>query len=115
MFQITLNDSVVFAFFYSKCFIFGFVTVQIYILLYPPFLSGVSQKFVCSLDVLVLLMYRFEMKTLLVHYKGRVEFIEGTPLNEFDLDRVCAKMASAVFLMADRQAVVRFWIFYLSS
>lgn len=52
-------------------------------------------------------MYRFEIKTLLAHYKGRVEFIEGTPLNEFDLDRVSAKMASAVFLMADRQAVVR--------
>ncbi|GLJ07331.1 hypothetical protein SUGI_0064550 [Cryptomeria japonica] len=59
------------------------------------------------LRVVVMAPYKpsFEMKTLLAHYKGRVEFIEGTPLNEFDLDRVSAKMASAVFLMADRQAV----------
>ncbi|XP_057842888.2 uncharacterized protein LOC131052279 isoform X1 [Cryptomeria japonica] len=59
------------------------------------------------LRVVIMAPYKpsFEMKTLLAHYKGHVEFIEGTPLNEFDLDRVSAKMASAVFLMADQQAV----------
>lgn len=59
------------------------------------------------LRVVIMAPYKpsFEMKTLLANYKGRVEFIEGTPLKESDLDRVGAKVASAVFLMADRQAV----------
>lgn len=43
----------------------------------------------------------FEMKTLLENYKGHVEFIEGTPLKEYDLDHVGAKVASTIFLMAD--------------
>lgn len=59
------------------------------------------------LRVVIMAPYKpsFEMKTLLANYKGRVDFIEGTPLKESDLDRVGAKVASAVFLMADRQAV----------
>lgn len=59
------------------------------------------------LRVVIMAPYKpsFEMKTLLANYKGRVEFIEGTPLKESDLDRVGAKVASAVFLFADRQAV----------
>ncbi|KAH9312112.1 hypothetical protein KI387_027147, partial [Taxus chinensis] len=59
------------------------------------------------LGVVIMAPYKpsFEMKTLIANYKGRAEFIEGTPLNEYDLNRVSAKMASAVFLMADRQAV----------
>jgi len=46
----------------------------------------------------------FELKTLLMHYKDRVEFIQGTPVKDSDLDRVSAKVASAVYLLADSQA-----------
>ncbi|XP_024516267.1 calcium-activated potassium channel subunit alpha-1-like isoform X2 [Selaginella moellendorffii] len=46
----------------------------------------------------------YEMKTLLTHYRGRVNFIEGTPIKESDLDRVCATFATAVFLLADEHA-----------
>jgi hypothetical protein len=49
---------------------------------------------------------RFELKTLLMHYKDRVEFIQGTPVKDSDLDRVSAKVASAVYLLADAQAKV---------
>lgn len=52
---------------------------------------------------------RFELKTLLMHYKDRVEFIQGTPVKDSDLDRVSAKVASAVYLLADSQAKVRKW------
>lgn len=51
--------------------------------------------------------YRFELKTLLMHYKERVEFIQGTPVKDSDLDRVSAKVASAVYLLADSNAKVR--------
>eukprot|EP01018_Ginkgo_biloba_P025839 Gb_05212 [translate_table: standard] len=59
------------------------------------------------LRVVIMAPYKpsFEMKTLLANYKGRVEFIEGTPLKEPDLDRISAKVASAFFLMADRHAL----------
>ncbi|MCO5551651.1 hypothetical protein L7F22_005155 [Adiantum nelumboides] len=46
----------------------------------------------------------FEIKVLLTQYKGRVEFIEGTPLKDSDLERVSANAASAFFLMADHLA-----------
>ena len=46
------------------------------------------------------------MKVLLTQYKGRVEFIEGTPLKNSDLERVSANVASAFFLMADHSAKV---------
>lgn len=46
----------------------------------------------------------FEMKVLLTNYKGRVDFIEGTPLKDSDLERVSANLASAFFLMADHLA-----------
>ncbi|CAM6114203.1 unnamed protein product [Calypogeia fissa] len=46
----------------------------------------------------------FELKTLLAHYKYRVEFIQGSPLKDSDLDRVGAKVASAFFLIADQHA-----------
>ncbi|XP_024382523.1 uncharacterized protein [Physcomitrium patens] len=46
----------------------------------------------------------FELKSLLMHYKDRVEFIQGTPIKDSDLDRVSAKVASAVYLLADAQA-----------
>ncbi|KAH7281372.1 hypothetical protein KP509_36G043800 [Ceratopteris richardii] len=46
----------------------------------------------------------FEIKVLLTKYKGRVEFIEGTPLKDSDLERVSANVASAFFLMADHLA-----------
>lgn len=58
--------------------------------------------------------YRFELKTLLMHYKDRVEFIQGTPVKDSDLDRVSAKVASAVYLLADSQAKVRN-LFFLRS
>lgn len=41
-----------------------------------------------------------------MHYKDRVEFIQGTPVKDSDLDRVSAKVASAVYLLADSQAKV---------
>lgn len=52
-------------------------------------------------------MVRFELKTLLMHYKHSVEFIQGTPVKDSDLDRVSAKVASAFYLLADQQAKVK--------
>lgn len=49
---------------------------------------------------------RFELKTLLMHYRDKVEFIEGTPVKDSDLDRVSAKVATAFYLLADQQAKV---------
>lgn len=49
---------------------------------------------------------RFELKTLLIHYKDKVEFIQGTPVKDSDLDRVSARVASAFYLLADQQAKV---------
>eukprot|EP00249_Psilotum_nudum_P022094 c28369_g1_i3 orf=497-4030(-) len=46
----------------------------------------------------------FEMKSLLTRYKGKVDFIEGEPLKECDLERVGARNASAFFLLADKRA-----------
>ncbi|KAL2636366.1 hypothetical protein R1flu_007845 [Riccia fluitans] len=48
--------------------------------------------------------FRFELKTLLARYEGLVEFIQGTPLKDSDLDRVSANVASAFFLIADQHA-----------
>ena len=41
-----------------------------------------------------------------MHYKDKVEFIQGTPVKDSDLDRVSAKVASAFYLLADQQAKV---------
>jgi len=49
---------------------------------------------------------RFELKQLLSLYHGLVEFIEGSPIKAADLDRVCAKKATAFFLIADKEAEV---------
>ncbi|KAG0597480.1 hypothetical protein M758_UG342600 [Ceratodon purpureus] len=46
----------------------------------------------------------FELKQLLSLYHGLVEFIEGSPIKSADLDRVCAKRATAFFLLADKEA-----------
>ncbi|KAH8975770.1 hypothetical protein BDL97_01G177000 [Sphagnum fallax] len=46
----------------------------------------------------------FELKTLLMCYRHRVEFIQGTPVKDSDLDRVSAKVASAFYLLADQEA-----------
>ncbi|KAL3677579.1 hypothetical protein R1sor_027527 [Riccia sorocarpa] len=56
--------------------------------------------------VVLLAPYRpsFELKTLLARYNGLVEFIQGTPLKDSDLDRVSANVASAFFLIADQHA-----------
>lgn len=35
-----------------------------------------------------------------------MEFIEGSPIRSADLDRVCAKSATAFFLLADKEAEV---------
>jgi hypothetical protein len=64
----------------------------------------------CALKSQTLLstcMVRFELKTLLMHYKHSVEFIQGTPVKDSDLDRVSAKVASAFYLLADQQAKVK--------
>jgi hypothetical protein len=49
---------------------------------------------------------RFELKTLLMCYRHQVEFIQGTPVKDSDLDRVSAKVASAFYLLADQEAKV---------
>ncbi|EFJ25888.1 hypothetical protein SELMODRAFT_441904 [Selaginella moellendorffii] len=76
------------------------------------FLSGFyhpsHDKNMAAFPVRVVVMAPFkpsyDMKTLLNRYEGRVEFIEGTPMKESDLDRVCASFATAVFLLADEHA-----------
>lgn len=49
---------------------------------------------------------RFELKQLLSLYNGLVEFIEGSPIRQTDLDRVCADRASSFFLLANKEAEV---------
>jgi len=39
-------------------------------------------------------------------YQHQVEFIQGTPVKDSDLDRVSAKVATAFYLLADQQAKV---------
>jgi potassium large conductance calcium-activated channel subfamily M alpha protein 1 len=39
-------------------------------------------------------------------YRHQVEFIQGTPVKDSDLDRVSAKVASAFYLLADQEAKV---------
>jgi hypothetical protein len=39
-------------------------------------------------------------------YRDRVEFIQGTPVKDSDLDRVSAKVATAFYLLADQLAKV---------
>ncbi|KAG0616762.1 hypothetical protein M758_5G140500 [Ceratodon purpureus] len=58
------------------------------------------------LRVTILGPYRpsFELKQLLSLYNGLVEFIEGSPIKQSDLDRICAKRATAFFLLADKEA-----------
>ncbi|XP_024367760.1 uncharacterized protein [Physcomitrium patens] len=46
----------------------------------------------------------FELKQLLSLYNGLVEFIEGSPIRQSDLARVCAERASAIFLLAKNDA-----------
>jgi potassium large conductance calcium-activated channel subfamily M alpha protein 1 len=46
----------------------------------------------------------FELKTLMTFYRDRVEFIQGTPVKDSDLDRVSAKVATAFYLLADQLA-----------
>lgn len=40
-------------------------------------------------------------------YNGFVEFIEGSPVNQSDMERVCARKASAIILLADQEPEVR--------
>ena len=47
------------------------------------------------------------MKQLLSLYNGLVEFIEGSPIKQADLNRVCAGHATAFFLLADKEAEVQ--------
>lgn len=49
---------------------------------------------------------RFELKKLLTLYKGLVEFIEGSPVYQDDLERICASKASAIFLLANKDTNV---------
>ncbi|KAL3680179.1 hypothetical protein R1sor_023135 [Riccia sorocarpa] len=46
----------------------------------------------------------FELKQLLAFYDDLVEFIEGSPVRQSDLERVNADKAMAFFLLADRDA-----------
>lgn len=41
-----------------------------------------------------------------MYYKGKAEFIEGTPVKGSDLNRVSADVASAFYLLANQQAKV---------
>lgn len=52
------------------------------------------------------LFCRFELKKLLTLYKGLVEFIEGSPVYQDDLERICASKASAIFLLANKDTNV---------
>jgi len=54
----------------------------------------------------LVLFCRFELKTLMTFYRDRVEFIQGTPVKDSDLDRVSAKVATAFYLLADQLAKV---------
>lgn len=49
---------------------------------------------------------RFELKQLLALYNGYVEFIEGSPVRQGDLERVNADEAAAFFLLADEESEV---------
>lgn len=51
---------------------------------------------------------RFELKQILTLYNGFVEFIEGSPVRQSDLERVNADQAAAFFLLADEEAEVNF-------
>ncbi|CAM6125487.1 unnamed protein product [Calypogeia fissa] len=46
----------------------------------------------------------FELKQLLALYNGYVEFIEGSPVRQADLERVNADHAAAFFLLADQES-----------
>lgn len=52
---------------------------------------------------------RFELKQLISLYYGLVEFIEGSPIRQSDLERVAARRAAAFFLLADNEVEVRFF------
>ncbi|KAH8960407.1 hypothetical protein BDL97_06G130900 [Sphagnum fallax] len=45
----------------------------------------------------------FEFKKMLSLYNGHVEFMEGSPVHQSDLERVCASHAAAIFLLANKQ------------
>lgn len=45
---------------------------------------------------------RYELKNLLALYNGLVEFIEGSPVYQSDLERVCATKATAIFVLANK-------------
>lgn len=53
-----------------------------------------------------LFINRFEVKQIVSLYNGLVRFIEGSPVHQSDLERVCAHRASAFFLLADQEAEV---------
>lgn len=53
-------------------------------------------------------MCRFALKSLLMYYKGKVEFIEGTPVKNSDLNRVSANVASAFYLLGNQLAQVQY-------
>jgi hypothetical protein len=52
------------------------------------------------------LLGRFEFKKMLSLYNGHVEFMEGSPVHQSDLERVCASHAAAIFLLANKQTNV---------
>ncbi len=52
------------------------------------------------------LVGRFEFKKMLSLYNGHVEFMEGSPVHQSDLERVCASHAAAIFLLANKQTNV---------
>lgn len=70
-----------------------------------------DQEFYEELDqmtynFLIFFFCRFELKKLLTLYKGLVEFIEGSPVYQDDLERICASKASAIFLLANKDTNV---------
>lgn len=62
-----------------------------------------------------MIICRFELKQVLSLYDDLVEFIEGSPVRQSDLERVSADKAMAFFLLADHDAPVSDFTRYFAS
>ncbi|XP_024390173.1 uncharacterized protein [Physcomitrium patens] len=63
-----------------------------------------EDNFAYPLHVTILAPFQpsYELKNLLALYNGLVEFIEGSPVYQSDLDRVCAFKATAILILANK-------------
>ncbi|GBG62819.1 hypothetical protein CBR_g32402 [Chara braunii] len=80
-----------------------FETVRNYLAeLYSPVPKDELAAFPLRVIIMAPFKPSFALKTMLTQYSGLVHFIEGSPLKESDLDRVSAKEATAVYLLANK-------------